>query len=71
MSSTADTTHGDLLTRADALDASMSLLIRHVGCAVRCAKTEMFRIQLNIHVHTLRTPHTANWLKGGEWATKT
>ena len=34
-------------------------------------KTEMFRIQLNIDVHTLRTPPTANWLKGGVWATKT
>ena len=28
-------------------------------------KTEMFRIQLNVDVHTLRIPTTANWLKGG------
>ena len=35
-----------------------------------CAKTEMFRVKLNIDVHTLGTSPTTNWLKGGEWATK-
>ena len=38
MPRTAGTTHGDPLARADALDALMSLLNGHVGCAVRCSK---------------------------------
>ena len=42
-------------------------------CGTRCVcrKTEMFRFYVSNDVHTLRTPPTANWLKGGVWATKT
>ena len=34
--------HGDLLARADTLDALMSLSNGHVGCAVRFAKNRDF-----------------------------
>ena len=41
-------------------------------CGTRCVCRKQRCLDFNVSndVHTLRTPPTANWLKGGVWATK-